>query len=191
MARPLSKRWLHPQTVPRGFLRLYAMTLLSRGPETGYSIIQKIDERTDGAWRPGPGTMYPLLKGLVCEGLVQAAPGARVPGAKRYMMTPEGQRALGAMRERLARLGRKERVIARLFSDILPPRVYVPLMLNRYKEGAEQFREKLNEVPYPERVSYLKDLRFFMEAQIGSIDAQLREERAAVQRLPSRPRRRH
>ncbi|MDG6938393.1 MAG: PadR family transcriptional regulator, partial [Nitrososphaerota archaeon] len=80
MARPLSKRWLNPQAVPRGFLRLYIMTLLSRGPETGYSIIQKIDERTEGAWRPGPGTMYPTLKGLVSDGLVRAAPGVGASG---------------------------------------------------------------------------------------------------------------
>ncbi|HKT22866.1 MAG TPA: PadR family transcriptional regulator, partial [Nitrososphaerales archaeon] len=65
MARAPTKRWLHPQAVPRGFLRLYTLAQLSRGPETGYSIMQKIDERTDGAWKPGPGTMYPLLKSMV------------------------------------------------------------------------------------------------------------------------------
>ena len=41
------KRWLHPQAVPRGFLRLYILTMLSKGPEAGYSIMQRIDERTD------------------------------------------------------------------------------------------------------------------------------------------------
>lgn len=191
MARPLSKRWLNPQAVPRGFLRLYTMTLLSRGPETGYSIIQKIDERTEGAWRPGPGTMYPTLKGLVSDGLVRAAPGVGASGAKAYMMTAEGQRALREMRERLASLGRKERVVARLFSDILPPTVYVPLVVNRYKEGAQQLRERMSEIPLPERVAYLKELRLFMETQIGWIDSQLQLQRAVLHGAPPRPRRRY
>ncbi len=191
MVRHLSKRWLNPQAVPRGFLRLYTLTLLSRGPETGYSIIQKIDERTDGAWRPGPGTMYPTLKGLVSDGLVRVAPGNMISGAKAYMMTAEGHRTLREMRERIAGLGRKERVIARLFSDILPPTVFVPLVLNRYREGAQQLREKLSEIPLPERVAYLKELRLFMETQIGWVDSQLPMQRAAVRGIGPRPHRKY
>ncbi|MDG6950597.1 MAG: PadR family transcriptional regulator [Nitrososphaerota archaeon] len=183
----LSKRWLNPQAVPRGFLRLYALTALSRGPETGYSLIQKIDERTDGAWRPGPGTMYPTLKGLVVDGLARAAPGVRSPGPKVYTITSEGRKALSEMRGRLAGLGRKERVIARLFSDILPPAVYVPLVINRYREGAIQLREKLSETPAQEREAYLKELRLFMETQMGWIDSQLQPLRAAARGPSQRP----
>ena len=165
------------------------MTLLSRGPETGYSIIQKIDERTDGAWRPGPGTMYPTLKGLVSDGFVRVARGS-LSGRKEYVMTAEGLRTLKEMRERIAGLGRKERVIARLFSDILPPPVFVPLVLNRYREGAQQLREKMSEIPLPERVVYLKELRLFMETQIGWVDSQLPMQKATVRGVGPGPRRR-
>jgi hypothetical protein len=166
------------------------MTLLSRGPETGYSIIQKIEERTDGAWRPGPGTMYPTLKGLVSDGLVKVARGATA-GRKEYVMTTEGHRALREMREKIAGLGRKERVITRLFSDILPPPVFVPLVLNRYREGAQQLREKMSEIPLPERVVYLKELKLFMETQVGWVDSQLPMQRAAVRDGGLRSRRRY
>ncbi|HLQ21553.1 MAG TPA: PadR family transcriptional regulator, partial [Nitrososphaerales archaeon] len=58
-----TRRWMDPQAVPRGFLRFYVLSLLSRRPEAGYSIMRTIEETTDGAWRPGPGTVYPLLRG--------------------------------------------------------------------------------------------------------------------------------
>jgi DNA-binding PadR family transcriptional regulator len=166
------------------------MTLLSRGPETGYAIIQKIDERTEGAWRPGPGTIYPTLKGLVSDGYVRVARGA-ISGGKEYVMTAEGRKTLREMRERIAGLGRKEKVIAQLFSDILPPPVFVPLVLNRYREGAQQLREKLSELPLPEREAYLKELRLFMEIQIRWVDSQLPTHRTTARGARSHPRRRH
>ncbi|MDG6981372.1 MAG: PadR family transcriptional regulator, partial [Nitrososphaerota archaeon] len=109
MTRILPRRWLHPQAVPRGFLRLYILTQLSRGPETGYSIMQKIDETTEGAWKPGAGAMYPLLRGLVTDGLAKPEKGST--RSKAYVITAKGRKELGGMRERLAGAGRKERVL--------------------------------------------------------------------------------
>jgi DNA-binding PadR family transcriptional regulator len=167
------RRWLHPQAVPRGFLRLYILTVLSKGPETGYSIMRRIDERTDGAWRPGPGTMYPLLKGLVADGLARTASGKSASGTRAYTITSKGRRELSQMRESLASMGRKERVLGRLFSDLLPAASFVPAMVSRYREGVELLREKFSEVPQPERDAYMKDMRVFMESQIEWINAQL------------------
>jgi DNA-binding PadR family transcriptional regulator len=36
----------------------------------GYQLIQEIPARTDGAWRPSPGSVYPALQQLVDEGLI-------------------------------------------------------------------------------------------------------------------------
>ncbi|MDG6985305.1 MAG: PadR family transcriptional regulator [Nitrososphaerota archaeon] len=179
MARILPRRWLHPQAVPRGFLRLYILTLLSRGPETGYSIMQRIDETTEGAWKPGAGTMYPLLRGLVTDGL--AKPDKKGSGSKAYAITVKGRKELGEMRDRLAGAGRKERVLGRLFSDILPPSVIVPSMVSRYKDGFELFRKSVAQLPLSERSAHLRDLRLFMESQIQWIDSQLE---GAVQAAP-------
>lgn len=170
--RTAPRKWLHPQAVPRGFLRLYILTLLSRGPETGYSIMQKIDERTEGAWRPGPGTMYPLLKGLVTDGLAKAAAQGRST-SKTYLITPRGEKELEALREHMRGVGRKERVVARLFSDMVPAAVFVPAMVNRYKEGVELFRAKISEIPQPDRDVYLKEVRLSLEGQLDWIDRSL------------------
>jgi DNA-binding PadR family transcriptional regulator len=182
MIRGFSRRWLHPQAVPRGFLRLYILMLLSRGPETGYSIMQKIEDRTDGAWRPGPGTMYPLLKGLVSAGLARAVPAKKGSGTKAYHITSRGRKDLDEMREGLASTGRKERVLVRLFSDLLPASEFVPTMINRYKEGFELFRRKIPEIPQMEREAHLKDLRLLTESQVQWIDSQLEGLRPQAQK---------
>jgi DNA-binding PadR family transcriptional regulator len=171
MSRP--HHWLHPQTVPRGFLRIYILNLLSIGPQTGYSIIQRIDERTEGAWKPGAGTMYPLLKSLSREGLVKAPGRARRGVSKTYSLTPKGRGELEEVRKVITGAGRKEPVMSRLFSDILPGSVLVPVMVRRFRDGADMLKQKAAEIPAEERPPILKELRAVLEAQIDWIDSQL------------------
>lgn len=45
--------------------------LLDEEPRNGYGIMQEIEERSAGAWRPSPGSVYPVLAQLEDEGLVQ------------------------------------------------------------------------------------------------------------------------
>jgi len=172
MPRP-PHHWLHPQTIPRGFLRLYILTQLSKGPETGYSIIQRIDEKTEGAWRPGAGTMYPLLKGLLKEGLVRVANPPGRGGSKKYSLTSGGRAELERIRQQFAGAGRREPALARLFSDLLPGSVYVPMVVRRYRDAAEILRQKVGEVPQPDRTALLEELRLFLKSQIDWIDSQL------------------
>jgi DNA-binding PadR family transcriptional regulator len=170
---PPLRHWLHPQTVPRGFLRLYILTLLSSGPRSGYSIIQRIDERTEGAWKPGAGTMYPLLKGLLKEGLVKVTTSKGRGGIKTYALTPKGRRELEETRRLIAGAGKKEPVMARLFSELLPGSVFVPMMVRRFRDGAEALRLKASEIPVEERDLLLRELRFVLASQIDWIDSQL------------------
>ena len=174
MVRSLPKRWLHPQAVPRGFLRLYILAQLSRGTETGYSIMQKIDEKTDGAWKPGPGTIYPLMKGLVSDGLARQADHAG-KGPKSYAISPKGRREFERLRARLSNMGRRERVLGRLFADILPPSVMVPAMVSRYKDGIDLFRQMISQLPKSERGAYLREVKVFMESQIEWVNSELGE----------------
>jgi DNA-binding PadR family transcriptional regulator len=40
-------------------------------PINGYQVIQQITERSGGAWRPSPGSVYPTIQQLQDEGLVE------------------------------------------------------------------------------------------------------------------------
>ncbi|MDY0893138.1 PadR family transcriptional regulator [Frigoribacterium sp. CFBP9039] len=54
----------------RGDVRLAILSLLADAPSNGYGLIKAIAERTDGAWKPSPGSVYPTLQQLVDEELI-------------------------------------------------------------------------------------------------------------------------
>jgi DNA-binding PadR family transcriptional regulator len=56
----------------RGDIRAAILALLAEQPMHGYQIIQELSERSGGAWRPSPGSVYPTLQQLEDEGLVRA-----------------------------------------------------------------------------------------------------------------------
>ncbi|QDZ16850.1 PadR family transcriptional regulator [Humibacter ginsenosidimutans] len=56
----------------RGDIRAAILSLLGDGPKNGYALIKAIAEKTDGLWRPSPGSVYPTLQQLVDEELVEA-----------------------------------------------------------------------------------------------------------------------
>jgi DNA-binding PadR family transcriptional regulator len=82
-------RFARGPRVRRGDVRAAALSLLAEGPRNGYQIIQEISERTDGVWRPSPGSVYPALQQLEDEGLIQAETGES--GRKAFRLTDEGQ----------------------------------------------------------------------------------------------------
>lgn len=55
----------------RGDVRVAVLLLLAEEPMHGYQLMQTIAERTDGAWSPSPGAIYPTLNQLEDEGLVR------------------------------------------------------------------------------------------------------------------------
>jgi DNA-binding PadR family transcriptional regulator len=73
----------------RGDVRAAALALLAEGPMNGYQIIQEIGERSDGMWRPSPGSVYPALQQLEDEGLIVAQ--ADESGRRSYQLTSEGR----------------------------------------------------------------------------------------------------
>lgn len=54
----------------RGDLRQVTLVLLADEPMHGYQLISEIGERTEGAWTPSPGGIYPNLSLLEDEGLI-------------------------------------------------------------------------------------------------------------------------
>ncbi|GAA3870992.1 hypothetical protein GCM10022381_12640 [Leifsonia kafniensis] len=54
----------------KGDVRSVILSLLAEGPSNGYGLIKAIEEKTGGAWRPSPGSVYPTLQQLVDEELI-------------------------------------------------------------------------------------------------------------------------
>jgi predicted transcriptional regulator len=54
----------------RGFLRPQIIQLLEKQPMNGVDIMNELQEKSHGWYRPSPGSIYPLLEGLEKEGLI-------------------------------------------------------------------------------------------------------------------------
>lgn len=54
----------------------------------GYEMIQQISERSDGFWRPSPGSVYPTLQLLTDEGLITNRDGG---GKRLFELTDDGR----------------------------------------------------------------------------------------------------
>jgi DNA-binding PadR family transcriptional regulator len=76
----------------RGDVRSAILALLAERPMHGYEIIGELSERTEGLWRPSPGSIYPTLQLLEDEGLI-IAQADEAGGKRRYSLTDEGRRA--------------------------------------------------------------------------------------------------
>ncbi|MFN7968706.1 MAG: PadR family transcriptional regulator [Acidimicrobiales bacterium] len=74
----------------RGDVRAAVLALLAEQPMHGYQIISELDERTGGAWKPSPGSVYPTLQMLADEGLVRSEPEG---GKNVFHLTDSGRRA--------------------------------------------------------------------------------------------------
>jgi DNA-binding PadR family transcriptional regulator len=72
----------------RGDIRTAALLLLAEEPRNGYEIMQEVEERSQGVWRPSPGSVYPALAQLEDEGLIRSQ---ESDGRKLFALTDEGR----------------------------------------------------------------------------------------------------
>jgi DNA-binding PadR family transcriptional regulator len=78
----------------RGDIRATILALLAEQPMHGYQIIQEVGERTGGAWRPSPGSVYPTLQQLEDEELVRTVPS---DGRRVFELTDTGREQAAAL----------------------------------------------------------------------------------------------
>ncbi|MCQ0006040.1 PadR family transcriptional regulator [Actinomadura madurae] len=77
----------------RGNVRAALLALLAERAMHGYEMIQELDARTGGVWRPSPGSVYPTLQMLEDEGLVSS----EEEGGKRlFSLTDAGREEASA-----------------------------------------------------------------------------------------------
>jgi DNA-binding PadR family transcriptional regulator len=75
----------------RGDIRTAALLLLAEEPRNGYQIMQEVQERSGGVWRPSPGSVYPALQQLEDEGLIRSQ---ESEGRKLLAITDDGSKLL-------------------------------------------------------------------------------------------------
>ena len=72
----------------RGDIRTAVLAVLAEQPRHGYEVIQALEDKTGGAWRPSAGSIYPTLQLLEDEGLARSS---ERDGKRVYELTGAGQ----------------------------------------------------------------------------------------------------
>ena len=114
----------------RGDVRAAILALLGERPMHGYQIIQELESRSNGAWRPSPGSVYPTLQLFEDEGVVSAS---EVDGKRVFALTDMG-------RERLAEAGPAG---AAPWDDVARE---TPSEIGRLREGIHQLMAATHQV---------------------------------------------
>jgi len=87
-------RWHFLQTgarARRGDIRAAILALLAEQPRNGYQIMQELEQRSNGIWRPSSGSVYPTFQQLEDEGLVSVMSGGSGSSGRNYQLTDKGQ----------------------------------------------------------------------------------------------------
>ncbi len=90
----------------QGTLDLLILRTLSKGPQHGWAISERIQTVSEDVLRVNQGSLYPALHRLEHQGWIRADWATSELGrrARFYRLTPAGQRQLEAERESWARM---------------------------------------------------------------------------------------
>lgn len=80
----------------RGAVVDATLMLLDERPMHGYELITELEARTDGRWRPSPGTIYPALGRMESRGLVESD---QIDGKKQFRLTDGGRARVAEYRD--------------------------------------------------------------------------------------------
>lgn len=160
-----------PQGAPRGLLLHFILHKISLKPSHGYEILQEIEENTEGAWRPGPGSIYPMLKKLVSEGYIKSESSKKMKTAQTvYQITPKGKLHMQEIRKVFASASQKWGGLYRLFSEMLDPadipKMFVDGSRRQFEVTRDMLESKLDKIS-------ATDLEFMMKEYSLNLHRQL------------------
>jgi DNA-binding PadR family transcriptional regulator len=132
----------HTAMVPKGFTRYHVLESLGQKPMSGSEIISEIENRTDGHWKPSPGSVYPLLAWLQDNAHIKELP-TEQNGMKRYELTESGKALLEEQRKIITEQRKKMKDYTKSHLRFGKERFFGPLFMGSLLAGLPE--EKLVE----------------------------------------------
>ena len=159
-------------SAPKGLLRHYILHKISQKPIHGYEIIQDIDSKTEGAWKPGAGSLYPILKKLVRDGLIRSdTSGTEEPTRRVYHITPKGIQELEKSREMFAGFQHRWAYLRKLFIELVDPEhvanFFVEGSNRQFQLAQEMLESKSGKIPEADMEYMLKEYALNLERQLN------------------------
>ena len=159
-------------SAPKGLLRYYILHKIAQKPIHGYEIIQDIDSKTEGAWRPGAGSLYPILKKLVSEGLIKAESEPSEEATRRvYHITPKGVESLVHAKEMFANFQQRFGSLRRLFIELIDPENLATFFVDgsnrQFQMAQEMLESKQDKISAADLEYILKEYTLNLERQMN------------------------
>jgi len=160
-----------PQGIPRGFLRHYVLHRIAEKPAHGYDLLQEIESKTEGVWRPGAGSIYPILKELVNGGYIKAESHEKTGKQQNiYRITLEGRALLRRSSEMFMKTGQNWGAMRSILMELVDPK-NIPTMFTHMTAGQFAFlrgilESKKDKIPKKEIRFMLKEYALNLERQL-------------------------
>jgi len=172
-------------SAPKGLLRYYILHKIAQKPIHGYEIIQDIDSKTEGAWRPGAGSLYPILKKLVSEGLIKAEPEPSAEATRRvYQIAPKGVESLAHAKEMFANFQQRFGSLRRLFIELIDPENLASFFVDgsnrQFQMAQEMLESKQNKIPATDLEYILNEYKLNLERQMNWADRMLNRSKSRL-----------
>ena len=163
--------FVKPQGVPRGFLRQYLLKRIAEKPIHGYDLLRDIETKTEGAWRPGAGSIYPILKELVREGLIKAEAAKRSGRSQLvYHVTQEGASFLEQSGDMLMHAGKNWEAMRNIMMELIEPRnlptIFPHMVSGQFNFVRQMMELKKDKIPKREVDFMMKEYVLNLERQL-------------------------
>jgi DNA-binding PadR family transcriptional regulator len=174
-------------------LQFYILHRIALGPTHGYEIAQAIEEKTEGAWRPAPGSIYPMLRKLVEEGLIRINTPSKTKSSETaqrvYEITPAGANCLKEGKSMFAGAGQRWSSMRRIFMDLMDPEQVSGLLVQGSKQQFQITQElidsKISSLSQNDAEFTLREYALNLERQLSWTKNKLSQmEKAAALDVP-------
>lgn len=162
------------RVVKRGDLKYVLLRLLSEGARHGYQLLKEIEDKTQGGYRPSPGSLYPSLIALEEAGYISAEDEDE---RRVYHITDDGLEALlekqervDAVMERAGRVAGKHRPSRALLTELDQDFNELRRTIIRRARQIEFNLETLRQVRKALEKARSEILTAFDEIQYGQVD---------------------
>ena len=152
-------------SVPRGFTRFYALHLINITPMTGKEIIVEAEKRSEGAWCPSPGLIYPLLGRLLRDELIEEAEGGK------FNITPAGIRALDDHSRFLNQLDKQFRLVQKLgLSMFTAGKLVAEESMDRILGVTQNMKERMSQRSTDIQARFYHNYNEFLQSELSKLE---------------------
>jgi len=127
-------KWLKESQ--KGYMRIALLILLSKKPCHGYEMMKRVEDRTEGFWKPTAGGVYPILQSLEKAGYIKGKWGPQKRKRKIYHLTESGKLILDRALLKHSQIAESMNTLfeeyAQAVLDLDPKAVTIPRMPNPF-----------------------------------------------------------